>query len=225
MTKRFFALCLAAGVLAGCGGRGSAPHAAPTPALHNPLDFSLYPNSTLISTKSFNQVVRVDTSSGSSVFAQGNGKYSGHEVIASNPASFATLSKWVERLDSSPPRGYTAAEDRWSPDQQAQAQQFGLDYAVFKRKIGNSTRGVLVIVMDPQRVNRRFGAILGMIGKYRALPAMLRSPIDNEAKARFGMTITQATQPDSPVGAALAALDDLQHKNARGIVVLDARKQ
>jgi hypothetical protein len=79
--------------------------------------------------------------------------------------------------------------------------------------------------MDPARVNARFGSILGMIDKYKALPAVLRGPIDNEAKARFGMTVTEATQPDSPIGAALAALGELEHRNTRGIVVLDAQKQ
>jgi hypothetical protein len=64
-----------------------------------------------------------------------------------------------------------------------------------------------------------------MIDKYKALPAVLRGPIDNEAKARFGITISQATQPESPIGAALAALTDLEHKNSRGIVLVDAQKQ
>lgn len=225
MIKRLIAICLAAAALAGCGGgAGSHQQAGPAPALRNPMDFPLYPKASLISAKSFMQMVHADTSSSTSVFAQGNGKYAGHEVIASSPASFDTLAAWVEQLNASPPSGYTAVEDQSNPDQQAQAQRYGLDYAVFKRKTGNATRGVLVIVMDPQRVNARFGTILGMIDKYRALPAMLRAPIDNEAKARFGMTVTQATQPDSPIGAALAALGELEHKNARGIVVLDAQK-
>lgn len=224
MKKRFIAVCLAAGVLAACGGAGNSGRATPAPALHNPLDFPLYPSCALISTKSFTQIVHADASSPGSVFAEGNGKYAGHEVIASSTASFDALSAWVARLNSTPPAGYTAVEDQTNPDQQAQAQRYGIDYAVFKRKSGKSTRGMLVIVMDPQRVNKRFGTILGMIDKYNALPAMFRTPIDNEAKARFGMTITQATQPDSPIGAALSALGQLQHKNARGIVVLDAQK-
>jgi hypothetical protein len=79
--------------------------------------------------------------------------------------------------------------------------------------------------MDPQRVDQRFGAVLGMIQRYRALPAVLRAPLDQDAKARFGMSITDATQPDSPIGAALAALGDLQHRDARGIILIDAQKQ
>lgn len=228
MMKRFIAIVLAAGMLAACSGGGNTSQQQqaqrPASALRNPLDFPLYSNASLISAKSFTQIVHADTSSDTSVFAEGNGKYTGHEVIASSVASFDSLAAWVERLNSTPPPGYTAVEDQTNPDQQAQAQRYGLDYAVFKKKNGNSTRGVLVIVMDPRRVNRRFGAILGMIDKYKALPAMLREPIDNEAKSRFGMTITQATQPDSPIGAALAALGELEHKDARGIVVLDAQK-
>lgn len=218
------AVCLAAAVLAACGGGGTSQRPTPAPALRSPLDFPLYPNSSLISSKSFTQVVHADTSSGDSVFAEGNGKYTGHEVIASSDAAFDSLSAWVERLNSAPPAGYAAVEDQSNPQQRADVERYGLDYALFKRKNGSTTRGVLVIVMDPQRVNKRFGTILGMIDKYKSLPAMFRGPIDNEAKARFGMTITQATQPDSPIGAAISALGDLEHKNARGIVVLDAQK-
>lgn len=224
MVKRLIALCLAAAAVAGCGGGGSSQQASPAPALRNPLDFPLYPKAALIATKSFTQVVHADTSSGTSVFAEGNGKYAGHEVIASSAAPFDSLSTWVEQLNTAPPAGYSAVEGPSNADQRAQAQRYGVDYAFFTRKAGNSTRGVLVIVMDPQRVNQRLGTILGMIDKYRALPSMLRTPIDNEAKARYGMTITEATQPDSPIGAALSALNDLEHKDARGIVVLDAQK-
>jgi hypothetical protein len=225
MRKGLLSVCAAAGVLAGCSGGGGSTHASPQPSLRNPLDFPLYSNASVISAKSFTQVVRAETSSSGSVFAQGNGTYAGHEVIASSDAPFSALSAWVDDLNAAPPAGYTPEEPQSNPDQQSQAQRNGLNYAVFKRRTGNATHGVLVLVMDPQRVNQRFGTILGMIDKYRALPSVLRGPIDEEARARFGMTITQATQPESPVGAALAALGDLEHRNARGIVVLDAQKQ
>jgi hypothetical protein len=100
-----------------------------------------------------------------------------------------------------------------------------LDHATFSKDENGKTHGVLVIVMDPQRVNARFGTILSMVAKYRALPAIMRAPIDNEAKQRFGMSLTEATQPESPIGAALAALDQFQHKSARGIVMIDATKR
>jgi hypothetical protein len=225
MRKAVLTLSAAAGILAACSGGGSGTHASPQPSLRNPVDFPLYSNASVISSKTFTQAVHADTNSPGSVFAQGNGTYTGHEVIASSDAQFSELSAWVDDLNAAPPAGYIAEEPQSNPDQERQAQRSGINYAVFKKKVGRATRGMLVIVMDPQRVNERFGAILGMVGKYRALPAVLRGPIDDEAKARFGMTITQATQPDSPIGAALAALGDLEHRNARGIVVLDAQKQ
>jgi len=69
------------------------------------------------------------------------------------------------------------------------------------------------------------GPVLKLISTYKALPQALRSPIDDKVKAQTGMTVSEAMAPDSPIGAALAALDDLQHTNARGIVVLNATKQ
>jgi hypothetical protein len=159
------------------------------------------------------------------VFAAGNGTYTGHEVVASSSASFSDLSDWLDKVAGSPPRGYSAVETGSNPQERVQAQRYGIDYALFQKKDGNHTRGVLLIVMDPQRVNQRFGTVLGMISKYRSLPAVMREPIDNEAKARIGMTLSEATAPESPIGAALAALNQLQNKDARGIVVVDATKR
>jgi hypothetical protein len=225
-NRAFIALASALLLGAGCTAQQNANQSAsPAPALRNPLDFALYPGAGVVSTHAFTQKVIVQNPQNGSIFEAGSGTYSGHEVIAASDASFSQLSSWVDRLSGSPPKGYTAVENGQNPQAQTQAQQYGLNYATFKKKEGSHTRGVLVIVMDPQRVNAKFGRILGMIAKYRALPEIMRAPIDNEAKARIGMSITEATQPDSPIGAALAALDQFQHKNARGIVVVDAVKR
>ncbi len=230
MQKRI-AIAMAAVLLAaGCSGQQQTANQggqsqSPPPSLHNPLDFPLYPNASMVSSHAFTQNVQVVSQSGQSIFENGNGTYSGHEVIASTAAPFSQLSSWLDHLVTAPPDGYTPVETGQNPQARTQALQYGLDYATFKKKDGTRSRGLLVVIMDPQRVNEKFGRVLGMIAKYRALPDVMRAPIDNEAKARIGMTITEATQPDSPVGAALAALDQFQHKNARGIVMLDAVKR
>lgn len=226
--KALIALVWALFAAAGCSGQQNASQSAsssPPSSLSNPLDFTLYPGSSIVSAHAFTQKVIIQNPRDGSIFSAGSGTYAGHEVIAASDSTFADLSNWVDQLASSPPKGYSAVESGQNSQAQAQAQQYGLNYATFQKKEDSHTRGVLVIVMDPQRVNQKFGRILGMIAKYRALPAVMRAPIDNEAKARMGMSITQATEPDSPVGAALAALDQFQHKNARGIVVVDAVKR
>lgn len=192
--------------------------------MQNATGFPLYAGSSIIAAKQFVQKVSVQSASGDSAFASGNGTYAGHEVIAASSAPFSALAQWVDRLNAAPPAGYAADEPQSNRDERAQSQRTGLQYAAFERKSGNRSRGVLVVVMDPQRVNQRFGAILGLIGKYHALPSFLRSPIDDEAKSQFGMTVSQATQPDSPIGAALGALGELEHRGQRGIIVLEAQK-
>ena len=216
-------------LLTACSGGGqqsSEPSPHGTAALTNSTGFPLYPNATIVSTRSFTQNVNAHgAQNGATVFDAGNGTYTGHEVIAATQGTFGDLSAWVSKVEGAPPSGYTAAETGNNPDEHSQAQRYGIDYAAFSRKADDGRHGVLVIVMDPQRVNARFGAVLGMISKYRSLPAMMRQPIDDEAKSRIGMTISEATAPESPIGAALAALSALQSKNARGIVVMDATKR
>jgi hypothetical protein len=226
-SKTGAALIAAALLAAGCSGQqGARPASSPPATLANPLDFPLYPRANVVSTRAFTQKINAQAAQGStSIFSAGNGTYSGHEVIASSQASFSELSSWVQRVNDAPPAGYTAIETGNNPAEHEQAERYGIDYATFRSKTDGSTRGVLVIVMDPERVNQRFGAVLGMISRYRALPEVMRAPIDNEAKSRIGMTLSEATAPESPVGAALSALGQLQNKNARGIVLIDASKR
>ncbi len=226
--RRLFGLA-AAILFSACSSQQSANHqhiAGSPPPLRNPLDFALYPGAAIVSARAFTQTVVVrNPQTGHSIFDAGSGTYKGNEVLAASNASFSDLSSWVDRLALSPPSGYTAIENADNPQAKAQAVTYGMDYVTFKQKTGARTRGVLVVVMDPQRVDQRFGRILGMIAKYRSLPEMMRAPIDAQAKARIGISITDAMQPESPIGAALAALDQFERKNTRGIVVLDAVKQ
>ena len=194
------------------GGCASPQSAAPTPSpspLRNPLNVALYPGATVIASRSFHQVVAAPQSSGS-IFAAGAGTYNGREVLAASDASFAQLSSWVRRLDANP---------------HADTLSDGFDYATFQRGSGRTAHGVLVIVMDPQQVDRRFGSVLGMIAHYRAMPDFMRGPIDDQVKARFGITLSDAMQPTSPLGATLGALDEFRHRNARGIAIIGATRR
>jgi hypothetical protein len=227
MRLRLTALCFVVLAAGGCSSQQqSGAHAAATPAVpKNTIDFPLYPGASVIASHEYAQSVQAANAGNNSVFASGNGTYTGHEIIAASGAAFDDLSAWVSRLNAAPPAGYTALESGTNASERMQAHDYGLDYATFQTREGGKRRGLLVIVMDPQRVDEKFGRVLGMIARYRSLPQFMRSPIDSEAKARFGMTISQAMAPDSPVGAALAALNEFEHKNTRGIVLLDAVKR
>jgi hypothetical protein len=225
MQKRLLAPALALVVAAACSQQQNASRGPATPApIANPLDFPLYGNAKIVASHDFTQNVNTTSSgTGGQVMAHGNGTYKGQEVIAATPASFAQVSAWARSLDQHPPHGYVQNVN--STQGHEQAQRFGLDYASFQKTENGKTKGVLVVVLDPAKVNQRMGPVLKLISTYKALPQALRSPIDDKVKAQTGMTVSEAMAPDSPIGAALAALDDLQHTDARGIVVLNATKQ
>jgi len=58
-----------------------------------------------------------------------------------------------------------------------------------------------------------------------SLPAMLRGPIDSQLKTRVGMSATEMLDPGSPLGAALAAYNDVKSTDQRALVLVDAAKQ
>jgi hypothetical protein len=206
MRRAFRYALPAALIMAACsGGQAPAPSPTPSPVLRNPLNVALYPRSEVIAVRSFHQVVTGEQTRGT-VFAGGPGTYDGQEVVAATDASFATLAGWVHHFG-------THAGD---------ARQYGFDYAAFERGTGKQTHGTIVIVMDPQIVDRQLGDVLGLIAKYRSLPEFMRGPIDEQVKQRTGITLSDAMQPASPIGATLAALSDFEQRSSRGIVIVDA---
>jgi hypothetical protein len=217
MKRRLAAMLCAAFALAACssqqGQQASTP--APAPSIVNPVDFPLYTNAHVLSTRDYTQSVNTASSATSaSALSEGNGTYTGREVIAATPASFSELSAWVHALAAKPPQGYTVAPAVNLNEARVQANKVGLDFAAFQTERNGKRVGLLVVVMDPTRLTTKLGPILDLVGKYRLLPAAMRSPIDERVKNRVGMSVSEAMQPDSPVGAALSALDEFQHLNA-----------
>ena len=222
---RVFAAVVAAALLSACSSQHNTGTVGPTtgPPVANPIGFPLYAGARVLEAHDFTQAVTSGGSEGS-VLAAGQGNYRGHEVVASTPATFAQLIAWLRALDAKPPKNFTHLAESHLEDARSQAHQLGLDFSVFQSPAGKGA-GLLVIVMDPPRVAKRLGPILGLLGKYKSLPSFLRTPVDDEVKARTGFTVSEALQPENPIGAALAALVQLQQSSGRGIVMLDAVKQ
>jgi len=191
----------------------SSSSAAPSPQATNPIDFPLYSGSTVLSARDWHGA----RASGTSV--------SGREVIAESSASLETLEGWLHQVSANPPAGYTVAVSGSGTDAvHRHAQAMGLQFQVFSHQEGGKTHGLVVVVLDPAAFESKAGPVLSLIDKYSLLPQSLRNPIDQQAKARTGFTVSQALDPSQPLGAALAAARALRDSGERGVVLVDAAK-
>ena len=102
---------------------------------------------------------------------------------------------------------------------------YGIAYAAFRTQKKTPGHGVVVVTMDPKQVKEKLGIALDLVERYRSLPSAVRDPIDQQFKGRTGFTISQATDPSSPLGMTIAALRQLQSSDARAIVMIDGTKQ
>ena len=160
------------------------------------------------------------------MLGQGAGTYNGHEVVAGTLAVMPALETWLHDLTDHPPAGYTVAASGNGVDAiRARTRDMGLDFAVFQNTVDGKTHGVIVLAVDPKLLDQKAGPVLGMIGKFKLLPQSLRDPIDAQAKKQTGFTVTELTQPNTPLGAAVDSLDELRTFGGNGIVLIDATKQ
>ncbi len=213
--------------LGACSHQTETSQSAPTraPSLQNPINFPLYANSKVLSSKNYTQVINAG-STGGGILSQGDGTYAGQEVIAASNASFAQLRGWLHSLESKPPSGYSKMPNSQSlGSARESANNQGIDFTTFQTTEKGKPVGLLVIAMDPVSVTRKLGPALQLISKYKTLPGPMRQTIDDQVKQRTGFSVSEATQPDSPVGAALEALAQFQHTSDRAILLLNAQKQ
>jgi hypothetical protein len=232
MRSAIIATSIALGViLAGCTGKSqqsSAPAtSAPTPtALTNPTDFPLTAGSTILDVKPFSQVIAIHTG-GSMLADQGSGTYAGYEVLAGSTQTAAALRTWLTQLGQHPPTGYEyQTGSATSTGHVAQTLAlYGIAYAAFRTQKKTPAHGVVVVAMDPKQVKEKLGIALDLVERYRSLPSAVRDPIDQQFKGRTGFTISEATDPSSPLGMTIAALRELQSSDQRAIVMIDGTKQ
>jgi hypothetical protein len=209
------------------GGSGSGGAASPSPQASNLIAFPLFDSSSVLAAHSFSQTVSAQGKGGlNDMLGQGAGTYNGHEVVAGTLAVMPALETWLHDLTDHPPAGYTVAASGNGVDAiRARTRDMGLDFAVFQNTVDGKTHGVIVLAVDPKLLDQKAGPVLGMIGKFKLLPQSLRDPIDAQAKKQTGFTVTELTQPNTPLGAAVDSLDELRTFGGNGIVLIDATKQ
>jgi hypothetical protein len=214
-------------LVAGCSGGNRAAQTAPSAPvnLSNPTGFPLYAGSHILVAKAYKQVVNANNTSGNGVLAQGNGTYSGHEVIASAPAAFSALQTWLHDSYAKPPAGYQKSTEADLNSSSETARTLGLDGRGFQTAQNGQKSTLLVVVMDPSKVTGRLGPALALIRRYRDMPQFMRGPIDQKVKEQTGFSVSEMLQPDSPMGLALDALNEFSHNNQRAILMIDAHKE
>jgi hypothetical protein len=216
-------------LLAGCGnqsgqGTANAPAggARATPAtISNPTDFPLAADAKILDAKPFNQTVKAGQGSGGTVLAQGAGTYNGHSVIAQSTAPIADVKAWLVKIEGAPPAGYIYVSSAAHPKAVELAATYGVTYAVFK----SGSKGAIIAVVDPKLAHAKLGFLLGLVDKYRLLPASMRGAIDEQVKKRAGMSVTEALDPSAPVGMTVEALRAVNGSDHPAIVEFDASKQ
>lgn len=223
-----WAACAAAVALAACSGGGHPGGAGQSsPQATNPVNFPLFDGAEVLSSRGWHETISSRPGvADSALLSQGAGTYDGHDVVAGTQAMMPSLEAWLRDLNAHPPNGYTSALSGNGIDAvRDHTRDIGIDFAVFERPENGKQHGVVVLAVDPQTLDQKAGPMLGMIGKFKLLPQTLRDSIDGQAKKQTGFTVTELTNPNTPVGAAIAALDQLRDFGGRGIVIIDATKQ
>jgi hypothetical protein len=193
----------------------------------NPVAFPLFDGAQILSAHQWRTtIVSRPGAADSAVLAQGAGTYDGHDVVAGTQAFMPVLESWLAGLAVNPPPGYRLAVSGNGVEAvRTHTRELGVDFVAFEGTQAGRRNGVVVMVVDPQTLDEKAGPMLGLIGKFKHMPSMLRDPIDAQAKKQTGFSVTEATNPDTPIGAAVAALDELRDFGGRGIVLIDAVKQ
>lgn len=207
----FVAACSNSGQSSSSSASGAAGSAAP--AASNPTGFPLYQNSTVLSSHEFSEKA-------------GSQTVSGTEVIAENAATLAQLGEWINGLGTTPPAGYAvAATGSALATGRAKARSLGVEFQVFTHEVNGKQRAMVVLAVDPRTFDAKAGFVLSNIGKFKMLPQSFKDTIDAQAKARTGFSVSDALDPNTPIGAALAAVNTLESSGNRGVVLIDGTKQ
>lgn len=218
LFARLVVACASVALAASC----AHPPVSRTPVT-DPVAFPLYRNSDVLAVRLWHHSL---TSSERAAFGMrsAQGSYAGYEVVSATADSFDDLTTWLQAMDMRPPDGYrTSVWGSGIEDARASARNLGFDFGVFDRKERGVTHGVVVVAVDPDIMQRRAGVMLAVLGRFRNLPAFLRSAMNAQVKAQTGFTVSEALDPATPIGAAIDSLERLHAYHARGVILIDAK--
>jgi hypothetical protein len=224
MKRSCFAALVAVLTACSSGNHGSAGSPA---SATDPIAFPLFDGANVLSTRSWHRTLAAPPgASDRAIYAQGAGTYDGHDVVAGTQAYMPALEAWLGELTASPPPGYAVAVTGNGIDSvRTHTRELGFDFQAFTDTEHGKRHGVVVMAVDPETLDEKAGPMLGLIGRVKDMPPMLRDPIDVQVRRQTGFSLNDATNPNTPIGAAISALDQLRDFGGRGIVIIDAVKQ
>ncbi len=217
---------LAAILLAACSNASHSGGGNPSPTPTNPIDIPLFEGASVLSARAWHDKIPAQASSVErTVFGQGGGTYDGHDVVAGTQAMMPALEAWLGDLTAHPPPGYSLAVSGNTVEAvRTHTRVLGVDFVALQSTENGKRHGVVIMAVDPQTLDEKAGPMLRLIGNLKHMPKAFRDPLDAQARKQTGFSISEATNPDTPIGAAIAALDQLRDFGGRGIVVIDAVK-
>jgi hypothetical protein len=223
MKRACFAVLAALLTACSGGARGSGGGTSAS----DPVAFPLFAGAGVLSSHEWHRTLSATPGvTDRAVFAEGAGTYEGHDVVAGTQALMPALEAWLGDLSANPPAGYAVAVTGNGIDSvRTHTRQLGFDFQAFTNMENGKRHGVVVMAVDPQLLDDKAGPMLGLIGRVKDMPRMLRDPLDEQVKRQTGFSLSDASNPDTPVGAAIAALDELRDFGGRGIIIIDAVKQ
>jgi hypothetical protein len=226
-SKRLCGLALAAAVVTGCSGAHHGGTGEPSPAPTNPVDFPMFDGVTILSARQWHTTITKRPGVGdNAIFTEGAGTYNGHDVVGGTQAFMPTLEAWLGDLNAHPPAGYqNALAGNTVEAVRSHTRDLGVDFQIFERTENGKRHGVAILAVDPETLDAKAGPMLAVVGKFKLLPKSIRDSIDYQAKRETGFTMSEATNPDTPIGPAVGALAQLRDFGGRGVVVIDAVKQ
>ena len=240
-----FVLCavclivLAAGCSKGSQGGPSGGQALST--------FPVYSPSSVATVGKYDDSSEV-TKLGSSFFETGpdaNHPFIGTQELLKTSASIDDLDAWLVKLDQSPPTDFAPNE---TPEQGTSAAPatgqpaapepspsptgnpirdslkiFGLVPSEYWTK--DRSRVVMLIVFDPKKVADHLGPTMDVLDQYDKIPALMRGAMDETIKKQVGLSVSDLTSPNTPMGMIVYAARNWRNEDTRAIILVDANRQ
>ncbi|HEY7982497.1 MAG TPA: hypothetical protein VID19_13575 [Candidatus Eremiobacteraceae bacterium] len=217
-------------LLAGCSkgvSQGGSPPGQPQST------FPVYSPSTVFTVGKYDDSIDV-TKFGSSFFGEGPDTYKpfiGSQELIKTGASMEQLDTWLVALLKSPPQDL-------APDQAAvqapssaakdnpfrvSLKMFGLVPSEYWAK--DRSRVVTLIVFDPKKVADHMGPAIEVLDQYDKVPAIFRGALDATLKKQVGLSVSDLTDPSTPMGMIVYAARNWRSEDTRAIVLIDAARQ